>query len=101
MHSLFKDPRPEAALILSDGTVLLGRSFGASVSNVAEVVFNTAMTGYQEVLTDPSYTGQIVTLTGAHVGNVGVNAQDREGGAAGHAAGRRQGRSRRPLQLPL
>lgn len=48
MHSLFKDPRPEAALILSDGTVLLGRSFGASVSNVAEVVFNTAMTGYQE-----------------------------------------------------
>lgn len=63
MHSLFKDPRPEAALILSDGTVLLGRSFGASVSNVAEVVFNTAMTGYQEVLTDPSYTGQIVTLT--------------------------------------
>lgn len=78
MHSLFKDPRPEAALILSDGTVLLGRSFGASVSNVAEVVFNTAMTGYQEVLTDPSYTGQIVTLTGAHVGNVGVNAQDRE-----------------------
>ena len=87
MHSLFKDPRPEAALILSDGTVLLGRSFGASVSNVAEVVFNTAMTGYQEVLTDPSYTGQIVTLTGAHVGNVGVNAQDREGGAAVHAAG--------------
>ena len=87
MLSLFKDPRPEASLILSDGTVLLGRSFGASVSNVAEVVFNTAMTGYQEVLTDPSYTGQIVTLTGAHVGNVGVNAQDREGGAAVHAAG--------------
>ena len=77
MHSLFKDPRPEAALILSDGTVLLGRSFGASVSNVAEVVFNTAMTGYQEVLTDPSYTGQIVTLTGAHVGNVGVNSNFR------------------------
>ncbi len=87
MHSLFQDPRPEAALILSDGTVLRGRSFGASVTNVAEVVFNTAMTGYQEVLTDPSYTGQIVTLTGAHVGNVGVNDQDREGGCAVHAAG--------------
>lgn len=87
MHSLFQDPRPEAALILADGTVLLGRSFGADVSNVAEVVFNTAMTGYQEVLTDPSYTGQIVTLTGSHVGNVGVNDQDCEGGSAVHAAG--------------
>mgnify|MGYP002241740500 CR=1 FL=1 len=101
MHSLFKDPRPEAALILSDGTVLLGRSFGASVSNVAEVVFNTAMTGYQEVLTDPSYTGQIVTLTGAHVATSRQRPGPRGRRSRSCRRPRRQGRSRRPLQLPL
>lgn len=86
MQSLITDTRPEAALVLSDGTVLRGRSIGARTRSVAEVVFNTALTGYQEILTDPSYTGQIVTLTYPHIGNVGVNPQDTEGGPI-HAAG--------------
>lgn len=67
--------------MLADDEVFLGRGFGASGSVTAEVVFNTAMTGYQEIVTDPSYTGQIVTLTYPHIGNVGVNAQDEESGA--------------------
>ena len=67
--------------MLADGEVFLGRGFGASGSVTAEVVFNTAMTGYQEIVTDPSYTGQIVTLTYPHIGNVGVNVQDEESGA--------------------
>ncbi len=70
--------RPEGALVLADGTVLRGRAFGAFGHAVGEVVFNTAMTGYQEILTDPSYAGQIVTLTYPHIGNVGVNAEDAE-----------------------
>ena len=78
MNSIQLDTRPEAALALADGTVYRGRSLGAPGSVTAEVVFNTAMTGYQEILTDPSYTGQIVTLTYPHIGNVGVNAQDSE-----------------------
>jgi carbamoyl-phosphate synthase small subunit len=65
-------------LALADGTVLEGVAIGASGLAVGEVVFNTAMTGYQEILTDPSYHQQIVTLTGAHVGNTGVNGQDLE-----------------------
>ena len=68
-----------AILALADGTVFRGRSIGAeSVASAGEVVFNTAMTGYQEILTDPSYAGQIVTLTYPHIGNVGVNAEDAE-----------------------
>jgi carbamoyl-phosphate synthase small subunit len=67
-----------ALLALADGTVFRGRSIGAAGRAVGEVVFNTAMTGYQEILTDPSYAGQIVTLTYPHVGNVGINAQDEE-----------------------
>ena len=86
MQSLITDTRPEAALVLSDGTVFRGRSIGARIRTAAEVVFNTALTGYQEILTDPSYTGQIVTLTYPHIGNVGVNDQDTEGGPI-HAAG--------------
>lgn len=78
MNSIQLDTRPEAALALADGTVYRGRSIGAAGSVTAEVVFNTAMTGYQEILTDPSYTGQIVTLTYPHIGNVGVNDQDAE-----------------------
>jgi carbamoyl-phosphate synthase small subunit len=78
---IITDTRPQAALVLADGEVFLGRGFGASGSVTAEVVFNTAMTGYQEIVTDPSYTGQIVTLTYPHIGNVGVNAQDEESGA--------------------
>lgn len=78
MNSIQLDTRPEAALALADGTVYRGRSIGAAGSVTAEVVFNTAMTGYQEILTDASYTGQIVTLTYPHIGNVGVNDQDAE-----------------------
>jgi carbamoyl-phosphate synthase small subunit len=67
-----------ALLVLADGTVFRGVSIGATGHTVGEVVFNTSMTGYQEILTDPSYTEQIVTLTYPHIGNVGVNAEDVE-----------------------
>ena len=67
-----------AILALADGTVFRGRAIGAEGHAVGEVVFNTAMTGYQEILTDPSYAGQIVTLTYPHIGNVGVNPEDLE-----------------------
>lgn len=67
-----------AVLVLEDGAMFRGRSIGASGSTVGEVVFNTAMTGYQEILTDPSYCRQIVTLTYPHIGNTGVNADDEE-----------------------
>ena len=77
---------PPAILALADGTVFVGNSIGAPGSTVGEVVFNTAMTGYQEILTDPSYCQQIVTLTYPHIGNYGVNAQDVEA-AKVHAAG--------------
>src|SRR5207237_4007176 len=70
---------PDAALlVLGDGTVFRGRSIGATGAAVGEVVFNTAMTGYQEILTDPSYCRQIVTLTYPHIGNTGVNDEDPE-----------------------
>ncbi|MDD2832665.1 MAG: glutamine-hydrolyzing carbamoyl-phosphate synthase small subunit [Methylotenera sp.] len=69
-----------AILVLADGTVFRGASIGASGHAVAEVVFNTSMTGYQEILTDPSYTKQIVTLTYPHIGNYGVNDEDVESG---------------------
>ncbi|HSI43894.1 MAG TPA: glutamine-hydrolyzing carbamoyl-phosphate synthase small subunit [Methylotenera sp.] len=67
-----------AILVLADGTVFRGVSIGASGNTVGEVVFNTSMTGYQEILTDPSYSKQIVTLTYPHIGNYGVNAEDTE-----------------------
>jgi carbamoyl-phosphate synthase small subunit len=67
-----------AILALADGTIFLGKSIGASGQTVGEVVFNTAMTGYQEILSDPSYARQIVTLTYPHIGNTGVNATDME-----------------------
>ena len=75
--SLFPAMKP-AVLALADGTVFNGRSIGAEGFAVGEVVFNTSMTGYQEILTDPSYAGQIVTLTYPHIGNVGVNPEDVE-----------------------
>ena len=75
-----------AVLALADGTVFRGRSVGADGKTVGEVVFNTAMTGYQEILTDPSYAQQIVTLTYPHIGNTGTNAADAESDAV-HAAG--------------
>jgi carbamoyl-phosphate synthase small subunit len=70
--------RTPAILALADGTVFRGRAIGAMGHAVGEVVFNTAMTGYQEIVTDPSYAGQIVTLTYPHIGNVGVNPEDVE-----------------------
>jgi carbamoyl-phosphate synthase small subunit len=70
--------RPPAILALADGTVFRGESIGADGASVGEVVFNTAMTGYQEILTDPSYCRQIVTLTHPHIGNTGINPEDVE-----------------------
>lgn len=73
--------RPEEAtgvIILTDGTVIWGHGFGAPTAKVGEVCFNTSLTGYQEVLTDPSYAGQIITFTFPHIGNVGTNADDHE-----------------------
>jgi carbamoyl-phosphate synthase small subunit len=77
---------PHAILALADGTVFLGNSIGATGTSIGEVVFNTAMTGYQEILTDPSYCQQIVTLTYPHIGNYGVNVEDIEADKI-HAAG--------------
>jgi carbamoyl-phosphate synthase small subunit len=77
---------PPAILALADGTVFLGNSIGATGAAAGEVVFNTAMTGYQEILTDPSYCQQIVTLTYPHIGNYGVNGEDIEADKV-HAAG--------------
>jgi carbamoyl-phosphate synthase small subunit len=71
-------PTVPAILALADGTIFRGRSIGAPGQTTAEVVFNTAITGYQEILTDPSYCGQFVTLTYPHIGNVGVNKEDIE-----------------------
>ena len=70
--------KPTACIVLADGQVFYGRGFGATGTAVAELCFNTAMTGYQEIMTDPSYAGQIVTFTFPHIGNVGVNPEDDE-----------------------
>ncbi|WP_224814113.1 glutamine-hydrolyzing carbamoyl-phosphate synthase small subunit [Hasllibacter sp. MH4015] len=69
---------PTACLVLADGTLFYGRGFGATGIRVAELCFNTAMTGYQEIMTDPSYAGQIVTFTFPHIGNTGTNPEDDE-----------------------
>ncbi|MCB9883896.1 MAG: glutamine-hydrolyzing carbamoyl-phosphate synthase small subunit [Planctomycetes bacterium] len=73
-----KTARPPARLVLEDGTVLHGFGFGADADSIGELVFNTSMTGYQEILTDPSYRGQTVLLTQPHIGNYGVNSEDEE-----------------------
>jgi carbamoyl-phosphate synthase small subunit len=72
------EPAPTAVLVLADGTVLEGQGLGATGHAVGEVCFNTAMTGYEEILTDPSYAGQIITFTFPHIGNVGTNEEDIE-----------------------
>src|SRR3990172_7483112 len=72
------DERFTAALVLADGTALHGFGLGATGEAVGELCFNTAMTGYQEILTDPSYAGQIITFTFPHIGNVGANREDTE-----------------------
>jgi carbamoyl-phosphate synthase small subunit len=76
--SSLKGKHPHALLALADGSIFIGESIGAAGQTVGEVVFNTAMTGYQEILTDPSYCQQIVTLTYPHIGNTGVNPEDVE-----------------------
>ena len=76
---IFRDhAQPTACLALADGTLIRGHGFGATGTAVGELCFNTAMTGYQEIMTDPSYAGQIVTFTFPHIGNVGTNPQDEE-----------------------
>src|SRR5271156_1865310 len=70
--------RATALLVLANGVILEGRGFGATGAAVGEVCFNTAMTGYEEILTDPSYAGQIITFTFPHIGNVGTNEEDIE-----------------------
>src|SRR5438093_12534779 len=72
------EAKPTAVLVLADGTLLEGFGLGATGHAVGEVCFNTAMTGYEEILTDPSYAGQIITFTFPHIGNVGTNREDTE-----------------------
>src|SRR5256884_9249831 len=76
--SAWPDHKPTALLVLADGTVLEGFGLGAEGHAVGEACFNTAMTRYQEILTDPSYAGQLITLTLPHIGNVGTNDEDIE-----------------------
>src|SRR6059036_156405 len=76
--SAWPDHKPTALLVLADGTVLEGFGLGAQGQAVGEVCFNTAMTGYEEILTDPSYAGQIITFTFPHIGVVGTNEEDIE-----------------------
>ncbi|MGI4848858.1 MAG: carbamoyl-phosphate synthase domain-containing protein, partial [Janthinobacterium lividum] len=86
MPPLFSGPTIPAILALADGSIFQGFSIGAAGHTIGEVVFNTSMTGYQEILTDPSYNSQIVTLTYPHIGNTGINPEDVES-ARVHAAG--------------
>ena len=79
--------KPTAVLVLADGTVIEGTGIGATGKVTAEVVFNTALTGYQEILTDPSYLSQIVTFTFPHIGNTGTNDEDLESLDAAPASG--------------
>src|ERR687889_264451 len=81
------EPRATAVLVLQDGTVLEGFGIGAAGEEPGEVCFNTAMTGYQEILTDPSYAGQIITFTFPHIGNVGTNEEDVESVSAAASSG--------------
>ena len=103
-HGLWEEPKPTALLVLADGTVLEGTGFGATGHAVGEVCFNTAMTGYEEILTDPSYAGQIITFTFPHIGNVGTNERrhrDRQpGGDARRARRRAAHRDHRAVELP-
>ena len=81
------EERATALLVLADGTVIEGKGAGAAGIAVGEVCFNTAMTGYQEILTDPSYAGQIITFTFPHIGNVGTNTEDIETASLAAASG--------------
>ncbi len=94
------DEAPSALLVLADGTVIEGQGAGATGIAVGEVCFNTAMTGYQEILTDPSYAGQIITFTFPHIGNVGTNAEDIETASLAAASGVRGCVLRAPITAP-
>ena len=78
MSLLLHKPFPTALLALADGNIFVGSSIGAPGQTIGEVVFNTSITGYQEMLTDPGYCGQIITLTYPHIGNYGTNTEDVE-----------------------
>src|ERR1700749_4871715 len=78
LASIKKPKNATAVIVLADGTVLWGRGLGATAETVGEICFNTSMTGYQEIMTDPSYAGQIVNFTFPHIGNVGANPDDIE-----------------------
>jgi carbamoyl-phosphate synthase small subunit len=93
-------PRPTAVLALADGLVLWGQGLGATGEAAGEVCFNTAMTGYQEILTDPSYAGQIITFTFPHIGNVGVNQEDVENASPAAATAARGAILRTPATNP-
>ena len=96
----WEEPKTTALLVLADGTILEGVGFGAVGSAVGEVCFNTAMTGYEEILTDPSYCGQIVTFTFPHIGNVGTNEEDVEVSNAAAGAGVRGVVLHAPITAP-
>ena len=96
----WNEPKATALLVLADGTVLEGFGLGATGHAVGEVCFNTAMTGYQEILTDPSYAGQIITFTFPHIGNVGTNFDDAERGNTAVNAGVRGCVLRAPITGP-
>ena len=103
VHGGWTKERPTALLVLNDGTVIEGRGFGAEGSAVGEVCFNTAMTGYQEILTDPSYAGQIITFTFPHIGNTGTNEEDIETSNLASSSGveaYRPGLAVRAVELP-
>src|ERR1700746_3918538 len=89
-----------AALVLADGAVFWGKGVGAARQAVGEVCFNTSMTGYQEIITDPSYAGQIITFTFPHVGNVGTNVEDIESINPAAPAGGGGGRATPPTPPP-
>src|SRR4029453_9198593 len=94
------DHKPTALLVLTDGTVLQGFGLGAEGHAVGEVCFNTAMTGYEEILTDPSYAGQLITFTFPHIGNVGTNEEDIETVSMAATPGARGGVCRCPPPQP-
>jgi carbamoyl-phosphate synthase small subunit len=96
----WKDEAPTALLVLADGTLIAGYGAGATGAAVGEVCFNTAMTGYQEVLTDPSYAGQIITFTFPHIGNVGANTEDIETSNLAASSGVRGCVLRAPITAP-
>ena len=79
INSISKSYTLDSILILDDGSYFLGRSFGSKKNCQGEICFNTSISGYQEIITDPSYTGQIITFTFPHIGNIGSNKFDEEG----------------------